>query len=60
MNFFNLKLKIITHIYISFQRVGHFDPITRTDLTVNQLIPNLAMKEVVDAFLTENEWALDY
>ncbi|XP_076055437.1 STIP1 homology and U-box containing protein 1 isoform X2 [Oratosquilla oratoria] len=42
------------------QRVGHFDPITRTDLTVDQLIPNLAMKEVVDSFLTENEWALDY
>ncbi|KAL7636022.1 UNVERIFIED_CONTAM: hypothetical protein RMT77_013840 [Armadillidium vulgare] len=42
------------------QRVGHFDPITRTDLNVNQLIPNLAMKEVVDAFLSDNEWALDY
>ncbi|XP_050707652.1 E3 ubiquitin-protein ligase CHIP-like isoform X2 [Eriocheir sinensis] len=42
------------------QRVGHFDPITRTDLTVDQLMPNLAMKEVVDSFLTENEWALDY
>ncbi|XP_045127402.1 E3 ubiquitin-protein ligase CHIP-like [Portunus trituberculatus] len=42
------------------QRVGHFDPITRTDLTVDQLMPNLAMKEVVDAFLSENEWALDY
>ncbi|KAB7494835.1 STIP1 homology and U box-containing protein 1 [Armadillidium nasatum] len=41
-------------------RVGHFDPITRTDLNVNQLIPNLAMKEVVDAFLSDNEWALDY
>ncbi|KAG0711625.1 STIP1 y and U box-containing protein 1 [Chionoecetes opilio] len=42
------------------QRVGHFDPITRTDLTVDQLMPNLAMKEVVDAFLIDNEWALDY
>jgi len=42
------------------QRVGHFDPITRTDLTVGGLIPNLAMKEVVDSFLQENEWALDY
>jgi hypothetical protein len=26
------------------QRVGHFDPVTRTSLTVDQLIPNLAMK----------------
>lgn len=40
-------------------RVGHFDPITRIPLTVEQLIPNLAMKEVLDAFLVENEWALD-
>lgn len=42
------------------QRVGHFDPVTRVKLTQDQLIPNFAMKEVVDAFLTENEWALDY
>jgi len=40
-------------------RVGHFDPITRVPLTVEQLIPNLAMKEVLDAFIAENEWALD-
>lgn len=42
------------------QRVGHFDPVTRMDLTQDQLIPNLAMKEVVDAFLQENDWAIDY
>lgn len=42
------------------QRVGHFDPVTRTPLTQDQLIPNLAMKEVVDTFLGENEWAVDY
>ncbi|OXU31096.1 E3 ubiquitin-protein ligase CHIP [Nasonia vitripennis] len=42
------------------QRVGHFDPVTRVRLTQDQLIPNLAMKEVVDAFLQENEWAHDY
>lgn len=42
------------------QRVGHFDPITRTTLTQDQLVPNLAMKEVVDIFLSENEWAVDY
>jgi len=40
--------------------VGHFDPVTRVKLTQDQLIPNFAMKEVVDAFLQENEWALDY
>lgn len=42
------------------QRVGHFDPVTRVQLTQDQLIPNFSMKEVVDAFLQENEWALDY
>lgn len=40
------------------KRVGHFDPITRQPLEANQLISNLAMKEVVDAYLNENEWAL--
>lgn len=42
------------------QRIGHFDPVTRVRLTQDQLIPNLAMKEVVDTFLQENEWALYY
>lgn len=42
------------------QRVGHFDPVTRVKLTQDQLIPNFAMKEVVDAFLSDNEWALEY
>jgi len=42
------------------QRVGHFDPVTRTHLTQDQLIPNLAMKEVIGSFLEENPWAEDY
>lgn len=42
------------------KRVGHFDPITRQALEANQLVSNLAMKEVVDAYLNENEWALYY
>ncbi|XP_014483313.1 PREDICTED: E3 ubiquitin-protein ligase CHIP [Dinoponera quadriceps] len=42
------------------QRIGQFDPVTRVHLTQDQLIPNLAMKEVVDTFLQENEWALYY
>ncbi|XP_002169066.2 E3 ubiquitin-protein ligase CHIP isoform X1 [Hydra vulgaris] len=42
------------------QRVGHFDPVTRAPLNVNQLIPNLAMKEVVEEFLEKNEWAEYY
>ncbi|XP_041362762.1 E3 ubiquitin-protein ligase CHIP-like [Gigantopelta aegis] len=50
------KKDIIEHL----QRVGHFDPVTRTDLTQDQLIPNFAMKEVIDNFLEENPWAEDY
>ncbi|XP_062614660.1 E3 ubiquitin-protein ligase CHIP-like [Saccostrea cucullata] len=50
------KKDIVEHL----QRVGHFDPVTRTDLTQDQLIPNLAMKEVIDHFLEENPWAEDY
>jgi hypothetical protein len=42
------------------QRVDHFDSVTRTKLTQDQLIPNYAMKEVVDSFILENEWAHDY
>uniref|UniRef100_A0A158R503 E3 ubiquitin-protein ligase CHIP n=1 Tax=Syphacia muris TaxID=451379 RepID=A0A158R503_9BILA len=41
------------------QRVGHFDPVTGVALTYEQLIPNFAMKEVVDHFLSENQWAID-
>lgn len=43
-----------------FQRLGHFDPVTRKDLTREQLIPNLALKEVIDNFLLANAWAEDY
>lgn len=42
------------------QRVGHFDPVTRSPLTQDQLIPNLAIKEVIDAFIQENGWVEDY
>ncbi|XP_033630857.1 STIP1 homology and U box-containing protein 1-like [Asterias rubens] len=42
------------------QRVGHFDPVTRIKLTQDQLIPNLAMKEVIATFLDENEWVEEY
>lgn len=42
------------------ERVGHFDPVTRTKLTSDILVPNYAMKEVVDDFVSKNEWALYY
>lgn len=42
------------------QKVGHFDPVTRVKLAGDQLVPNFAMKEVVDNFLQENDWAYEY
>lgn len=42
------------------QRVGHFDPVTRQKLTADDLIPNLAISEVIDNFMEENGWAIDY
>ncbi|XP_033753857.1 E3 ubiquitin-protein ligase CHIP-like [Pecten maximus] len=50
------KKDIVEHL----QRVGHFDPVTRADLKQEQLIPNLAMKEVMDIYLEENPWAEDF
>ena len=45
---------------LQLQKLGHFDPVTRRDLTQDQLFPNLALKEVIDNFLKENSWAEDY
>jgi len=47
---------IVEHL----ERVGHFDPVTRTKLTQDMLVPNYAMKEVVDDFVSKNEWSLYY
>lgn len=38
-------------------KVGKFDPITRELLNQSQLVPNLALKEAVNAFLRKNGWA---
>ncbi|KAL6978868.1 RING-type E3 ubiquitin transferase [Sarracenia purpurea var. burkii] len=39
------------------QKVGKFDPVTREPLDRSQLIPNLAIKEAVQAFLDKHGWA---
>ncbi|KAI8523313.1 hypothetical protein RHMOL_Rhmol13G0063700 [Rhododendron molle] len=39
------------------EKVGEFDPITREPLHLYQLIPNLAIKEAVQAFLDKHGWA---
>ncbi|KAE9611135.1 hypothetical protein Lal_00012075 [Lupinus albus] len=44
---------IIEHL----QKVGKFDPFTRQPLQISQLVPNLAIKEAVQAFLDKHGWA---
>ncbi|KAK4440518.1 E3 ubiquitin-protein ligase CHIP [Sesamum alatum] len=39
------------------QKVGRFDPITRESLYPSQLVPNLAIKEAVTAYLEKHGWA---
>ncbi|KAF6139651.1 hypothetical protein GIB67_033655 [Kingdonia uniflora] len=39
------------------EKVGKWDPITRTPLSEHQLVPNFAIKEAVQAFLKDNGWA---
>ncbi|KAJ1261133.1 hypothetical protein BS78_09G004900 [Paspalum vaginatum] len=39
------------------RRVGNFDPVTREPLKEHQLVPNLAIKEAVQAYLKEHSWA---
>ena len=58
--FFFLKVSASLDIEEHLQKVGHFDPVTSSKLTSDMLIPNLVMKEVVENFVEENEWAVDY
>ncbi|XP_027336884.1 E3 ubiquitin-protein ligase CHIP-like [Abrus precatorius] len=39
------------------EKVGKFEPVTREPLDPSQLIPNLAIKEAVQAFLDTHGWA---
>ncbi|XP_050208529.1 E3 ubiquitin-protein ligase CHIP [Mercurialis annua] len=57
---------VITPSGISYERavilehlrkVGNFDPVTREPLAPSQLIPNLAIKEAVQAYLDKHGWA---
>ncbi|RAL42258.1 hypothetical protein DM860_012041 [Cuscuta australis] len=44
---------ILNHL----QKVGNFDPITRDPVNTCQLVPNLAIKEAVHAYLAKHRWA---
>ncbi|RWR84733.1 E3 ubiquitin-protein ligase CHIP isoform X1 [Cinnamomum micranthum f. kanehirae] len=39
------------------EKVGNFDPVSREPLSEDQLVPNLAIKEAVQAFLQKHGWA---
>jgi len=43
-----------------FRHIGLFDPLTRRSCTEDSLIPNLALKEAIEDFLSKNGWAADY
>jgi STIP1 family protein 1 len=69
INFEIMTDPIITPSGVTFDRVeitehlnkiGKFDPFTRQPLDFSQLIPNLALKETIDAFLEKNGWAVDF
>ncbi|CAI5440479.1 unnamed protein product [Caenorhabditis angaria] len=45
--------EIVQHL----RRIGHFDPFTRKPLVESEIIPNYALKEVIEKFLDENPWA---
>lgn len=38
---------------------GKFDPLTRKELHEGLLVPNLALKEAIGAYLEQNPWAFD-
>ncbi|KAL0884706.1 hypothetical protein Bca101_008687 [Brassica carinata] len=47
------RAAILEHI----NKVGNFDPITREKLDPSKLVPNLAIKEAVAAYLEKHVWA---
>ncbi|KAG0558174.1 hypothetical protein M758_10G009100 [Ceratodon purpureus] len=44
-------------LYEHLRKVGKFDPLTRATLHPNQVVPNLALKEAVQAYLKDHSWA---
>ncbi|CAN7010178.1 unnamed protein product [Brassica rapa subsp. trilocularis] len=51
-------ISIIAYLtFIRSPNVGKFDPITREKLDPSKLVPNLAIKEAVAAYLERHVWA---
>ncbi|KAJ3105211.1 Mismatch repair protein msh3 [Phlyctochytrium planicorne] len=49
-----------TEILQHLNKIGKWDPLARIPISEKDLIPNLALKEVIDEFLDKNGWAADY
>lgn len=41
-------------------RRSETDPLTRTPLTIKDLLPNIDLKHACEEFLNENGWAVDW
>ncbi|CAG7720936.1 unnamed protein product [Allacma fusca] len=48
------RRSIVEHL----RRGNNFDPTTRQPLTEKELVTNLALREAIEEFLSQNEWAL--
>lgn len=48
-----------TEILDHLRTIGRWDPLSRRPLKEEDLVPNLALKEVVEEFLNGNGWAVD-
>eukprot|EP00742_Colponemidia_sp_Colp-10_P004651 GILJ01004962.1.p1 GENE.GILJ01004962.1~~GILJ01004962.1.p1 ORF type:complete len:267 (+),score=45.51 GILJ01004962.1:47-847(+) len=47
------------YILQHLSKVGSFDPVTRHSLSASQLVPNLAIKQAIEAFVEEHPWAFE-
>ena len=41
------------------RKVGNFDPVTRRALATSALVPNLGLREAINAYLEQNPWAYE-
>ena len=49
------KSTLLEHL----NKVGKFDPVSRRSLEPGQLVPNLALKEAIGAYLESAPWAYE-
>ncbi|KAI8824263.1 uncharacterized protein EV422DRAFT_313575 [Fimicolochytrium jonesii] len=49
-----------TEILAHMRKIGYWDPLSRQPMRESDLRPNLALREIIEEFLKENGWAVDY